>query len=671
MLSYISANQYRHKPSLIFAFVCACAGIWSLELYFLSSMKEVSRLIPLFQVTRVGMFFIAPLLFWFAALTAGRESGRWVKGGIVLALGTSLSLSVANFMYPSLLVQTSIGYSPVADGITVVHRANFVLCVLASILLTWGAYRVAGERERLQTGWMLIAYGVALFFGMLSFSRYHFFGTFGGVVASSIITYVITNYRLLNYRVALSLFATKLIVICLLGGGGWAAAQWLLARPLLTEEEHLTVPAFAFVSLWMAIEAYPYLVNALHSKLERLVLRRSYNVYAVLKRAAAAFRNCDTPYQLKLLVDDILRQYVGVKGKAIYLSADFLWRKGEGYYHIDLAGDRQFISDEILPQLPASVLQSVAESEPVYMIEENISSLEFRVSQVTAVVPIIFKDRTVGLLILGECSRRAYSSDDKILLRAMGLQLGIVLERLVAIEVATLNLRQKNQNEQLSREFRRIIHDLKNPIGGIVNMVEMVELPDAERAVVTEAAGGALRVINQALEVLKGGKNRRAPLQLNDTLREVAGRFRHSFIKLELGELPTLHANAEEVESLLENLLKNAIEAERDWGREQAVVVKTWHEPAHSLVFCRVSDRGGGLPKVILSNIWGSCITTKEQGSGLGLSIIKHIVDRHGGTIVVDSVSGEGTAFTFSLPLGGTSNLSTPALASSDVTGAG
>ncbi|MNR25694.1 Sporulation kinase E [compost metagenome] len=64
-----------------------------------------------------------------------------------------------------------------------------------------------------------------------------------------------------------------------------------------------------------------------------------------------------------------------------------------------------------------------------------------------------------------------------------------------------------------------------------------------------------------------------------------------------------------------------------------------------------IKDNGNGMDKTLLTRLFDPFFTTKEKGTGLGLSVSYKIIKNHGGTILVDSMKGEGTVFMISLPL--------------------
>ena len=94
------------------------------------------------------------------------------------------------------------------------------------------------------------------------------------------------------------------------------------------------------------------------------------------------------------------------------------------------------------------------------------------------------------------------------------------------------------------------------------------------------------------------------------------------------------------------NLARNAREAMGDRGSFRVSVIADDHH-----INFRFSDTGGGIPPEMEGRIFESFATHgKENGTGLGLAIVQKIVHEHHGEIAVDSVAGEGTTFTISLP---------------------
>ncbi len=109
--------------------------------------------------------------------------------------------------------------------------------------------------------------------------------------------------------------------------------------------------------------------------------------------------------------------------------------------------------------------------------------------------------------------------------------------------------------------------------------------------------------------------------------------------------LPEVFLDGAQLEQVFFNLLKNAMDAVPDGGRIglTATVDDGW-------VGVTIMDSGAGIPEELLGRIFDPYVTTKAKGNGLGLMIVKRIVEAHGGTIECASRIGEGTCFTIRLP---------------------
>ena len=114
-------------------------------------------------------------------------------------------------------------------------------------------------------------------------------------------------------------------------------------------------------------------------------------------------------------------------------------------------------------------------------------------------------------------------------------------------------------------------------------------------------------------------------------------------------ELPPVLADFGQLRQAFVNVVMNACEA---MGRGGHLDVAT--RASGGMIEVVIADDGPGIPTERLRKIFDPFFTTKEKGTGLGLSVVYGIVERHGGSIDVDSRVGEGTTFTFRLPAAGT-----------------
>jgi signal transduction histidine kinase len=111
---------------------------------------------------------------------------------------------------------------------------------------------------------------------------------------------------------------------------------------------------------------------------------------------------------------------------------------------------------------------------------------------------------------------------------------------------------------------------------------------------------------------------------------------------------PAVHADPDQMSQVMINLVMNAIHAMPDGG-----TLRVGLAPLDDTVRLIVSDTGQGMPQEVVAKIFDPFFTTKEfgKGTGLGLTVVKGIVDEHRGTIAVESDTGRGTTFTIDIPI--------------------
>lgn len=118
-------------------------------------------------------------------------------------------------------------------------------------------------------------------------------------------------------------------------------------------------------------------------------------------------------------------------------------------------------------------------------------------------------------------------------------------------------------------------------------------------------------------------------------------------IKTEFSSLPMTSGSAAELREVFTNIINNAIDALPQGGN---ILIKTTME--NNQISIAIKDSGIGIPEDVKNRIFDPFFTTKGvQSTGLGMSISYGIINRHKGTIAVDSVEGEGTTFTIELPI--------------------
>ena len=162
----------------------------------------------------------------------------------------------------------------------------------------------------------------------------------------------------------------------------------------------------------------------------------------------------------------------------------------------------------------------------------------------------------------------------------------------------------------------------------------------------------ARNIVESLLGIARQERTEKTAVEINDLLHAVSGlaevRAKARSISITENysrEVPLVQGSAEQIRQVFLNLFTNAVDAMPDGGR---IEVKTSVENKHVIV--TVADTGLGIPSHIINKIFDPLFTTKDSGSGLGLTVSLSIIRDHGGTIKVDSEEGKGTEFTVTLP---------------------
>lgn len=203
-----------------------------------------------------------------------------------------------------------------------------------------------------------------------------------------------------------------------------------------------------------------------------------------------------------------------------------------------------------------------------------------------------------------------------------------------------------------------LAHEIRNPLTAVKGFLQLYSLGNSLDWETLQLIKAELNRINQLVTDLLYLS---APLtvpqnleqhDLNQLAREVAELLKPEFqamgvqLELQLAALPLVAMDKNQLKQVLLNLVQNALQAVPT--RQGQVVLETARQNARIIV--RIRDNGPGIPPELQERIFDPFYTTKEHGTGLGLTICRQLIKAHGGQIRIDSQPGQ-TLFEFSLPL--------------------
>jgi nitrogen fixation/metabolism regulation signal transduction histidine kinase len=210
---------------------------------------------------------------------------------------------------------------------------------------------------------------------------------------------------------------------------------------------------------------------------------------------------------------------------------------------------------------------------------------------------------------------------------------------------------------------RRLAHEIKNPLTPIQLSAERLQFKLADKLSNGDAdmlARGTQTIINQVQAMKRMVDDFRdysrlpapvlAPLDLNELVGEVLGLYESSSAKLNVSlgvALPAVFGDATQLRQIIHNLLRNAEDALE--SRADAVIDLVTSVSGR-YVQLLIGDNGPGFPVELLPRIFEPYVTTKAKGTGLGLPIVKKIVEEHLGTIEISNAPEGGARITIRLP---------------------
>ncbi len=232
------------------------------------------------------------------------------------------------------------------------------------------------------------------------------------------------------------------------------------------------------------------------------------------------------------------------------------------------------------------------------------------------------------------------------------------------LEEAQKQLVQAEKIASLGRMAAGVAHEINNPLAGVLIYADilMKEIKSNEqwRKDLEEIINQTLRckqIVARLLEFSRQSLDQQVLFDVNESIRQCVKLLQHQalFHNIEIiqtleTDLPKVPGNPGELEQVFTNLMLNAVDAMEGRGR---ITICSEPDPAAQQVLLKFTDTGPGILPEIREKIFEPFFTTKPVGvgTGLGLSVVYGVIQRHDGSIEVESTHGGGAAFTIRLPL--------------------
>lgn len=439
-----------------------------------------------------------------------------------------------------------------------------------------------------------------------------------------------------------------------------------------------------YASLETAIEAlrsgaYDYVTKPFDAHTIQATVRRAVEKYrfrgrlAALNRATQAMIATLDPDEVLALAMAEARTMLEAEATAIFLldSAGELRLAAAADVASGMAIDSRVPPGVGIAGWAAQNAQPalVGEAQRDPRFDERTDALAGPDTRALLAVPLKYRGAVVGVI---EAANKAggFDEHDRELLSTLAGSTAIAMEnaRLYQAERELRKLVEQSQvqlvqTEKLAATGRlaaSLAHEINNPLQAIHNSLQLMlsfPLEAAEQReylqIAEEEIERLMGLVTSILEFARPPQQERRTTNLNEIVERVlalAGKYlqhRRVVVGRDLAaDLPPALAAPDELEQVFINLVLNAVDAMPEGGALRV----TSRRAADGRLAVAFSDTGHGISPELLDRIFEPFFSTREGGTGLGLTVSYNIVQRHGGEITVQSAIGEGTTFTVWLP---------------------
>jgi signal transduction histidine kinase len=400
-----------------------------------------------------------------------------------------------------------------------------------------------------------------------------------------------------------------------------------------------------------------------------------------LQEITAALAAALTPAEVaKVIVDQGMRVLGANAGALVLLSADAQHLqivRAVGFPAELIEAWQQFPVDAPLP-----VVDAVRSGAPVWLesraawlarypqIAHNSS---LRAPRARSAIPLRVDDHVIGALSFNFVDEREFTPEDQAYMLTLAGQCAQALERARLYEAERQARSAAEQALQLRDIFFSVAaHELKTPLTSLIGHAQLLQrrayqeanLSERDQRSVDVICGQASRLsqmVSALLDItrIEQGRLSIAPAPLNLVLlaRRVVDEMRptldlHTLEYSDEGEPLIVIGDALRLEQVLQNLIGNAVKYSPSGGPIHVHLMRR-----EDMAAVAVRDLGIGVPQAALSQLFQRFYRADKvderqiTGMGIGLYVVKEIITLHGGTVAVESTEGQGSTFTFYVPM--------------------
>lgn len=673
-LTYLNnRNDIKNKS---FSLLLISIGIWTLFPFVTSIAADNDTALFYGRLVYIFALFTPPNFY--LAISIILEIQNQKKNKIITKIAYLVSLLFLPFSFSNLLITNVKRFMPnffVSPGILYpVFILFFGVICLFTFYNLYSVYKKSSGVFKNQVKYVFVGFAVAFIGGIfhvcspyinVEIIPHDFFI----ILFSIIISYAIIYYRLMDINIAIRKTTTNILIVII-------ASILIVLVHKAAINDRIKITGFVVICISLSL-----FLPKFKQKIENLIIHILHKgKYDYLDKLEKFIENMalipkegdlisDT---LKVLTRDMYIDKAGLFARDP-ITGDYLIKQNSG---IDIPKDFKIpCNSGIVQWLKNHKEVFVLEEEEKRMsageaeeIKKGLEPLEARVF-----VPALLETDLLGIISLGSKSTgEMYTHIDLDLLQRMGLQLGAALD----YKRIEAELSKKQEFSAIGQMAMEIAHEIKNMLVPIKTFFELLpERYNDPEFMKTQGGicGNSVNVMdNKVFDILYFAQDRLPEwkkdmdlikvLEMTITGLEVKAKHNNITIVKEFSAIPAIVADNRLMSHIFTNLILNAIEAMKNEGGR--ITIKTsvhnnitdkMRQQSKEWIRIETKDTGPGIPENVKAKLFTAFVTTKssagQTGTGLGLTVVKKIIDSHRGYIMLDSEEGKGTNVIVDLPV--------------------
>lgn len=705
--AFVLLRSHRNRRNIYFASMTFCMALASAVDVLVQGTTLVRNYALLVdRISYVGASFVPSTFLAFGMWLVGKPFPRIIRW----CFAVSAVFAVLGFT-PLMVVDVQVQpFREIPGPIYPFFVVYFAGSLAAGIGLVWRAARTSAPGHRNQLRYILIASttGLVAFlvFALITY-KWNIPPIYYLLEIAVVLTlaHAIVRHRLMDVNIALTRVAVFVLVyapLLVLPIGLAKLFESPLAQNLGSNWWIAPVLAEAVVAIG-GLVMYRYV----RQKAEGRLLAEQREYQSTLRRASEGMTRIRRLGRLLRLTVGVLTRTVGLTHVAIYLqdieTKRYTLHAARGKDASANIGSLD-ASDPLFGYLlvhKSAVVFDELRLQRQQMADPGLREVEASMHKLDAalVIPSFVHDRLLGFVVMGtKLSGRMYTDDDLKILMTLASQAGLAIENARFYEaekerqaemfhtaqLASLGTMAGAMGHQINNRFHAelVMAGTLVALWENVNLEEVPEhlrkLVEKTRVMLKKIQDDATRggdIVKTLLNFSRPGKMDRIGIVTGINLAKDLAQYRVEFAEIECevvseNPLPEMNGNANQLAEMFFNLLANGYDAIQ--GKKEAIKsgqmsvvgaqayrgkigisVSAAAKEGAAWLQVVVHDDGIGIRPEDLSRLFVPFYTTKatsQKGTGLGLYVIKRIIENHGGKIDVSSAYGQGTTFTIRLP---------------------